>query len=85
MFMSSGSAGLIFFKAANDGNRMFDHLKFCIGIVFFLAYTQIIVPILACKYSMFIDLIILQFEKKTRHLESRMSFDCMKKCDIFCI
>ncbi|XP_031630020.1 ATP-binding cassette sub-family G member 1 [Contarinia nasturtii] len=39
--------GLIFFKAANDGERMFDHLKFCIGIVFFLAYTQMIVPILA--------------------------------------
>lgn len=42
-------SGLIFFKAANDGERMFDHLKFCIGIVFFLAYTQTIVPILACK------------------------------------
>lgn len=44
-------SGLIFFKAANDGERMFDHLKFCIGIIFFLAYTQIIVPILACKFS----------------------------------
>lgn len=41
--------GLIFFKAADDGDRMFDHLKFCIGVVFFLCYTQIIVPILACK------------------------------------
>ncbi|KAG4066626.1 hypothetical protein HA402_007262 [Bradysia odoriphaga] len=39
--------GTIFFKAADDGNRMFDHLKFCIGVVFFLSYTQIIVPILA--------------------------------------
>lgn len=43
--------GLIFLKAADDGNRMFDHLKFCIGVVFFLCYTQIIVPILACKYN----------------------------------
>lgn len=43
--------GLIFFKAANDGERMFDHLKFCIGIIFFVAYTQTIVPILACKHS----------------------------------
>lgn len=41
--------GLIFLGAADEGERMFDHLKFCIGIVFFLSYTQVIVPILACK------------------------------------
>lgn len=41
--------GLIFFRAANEGQRMFDHLKFCIGVVFFVAYTQVIVPVLACK------------------------------------
>lgn len=41
--------GLIFFRSANEGGRMFDHLKFCIGIIFFISYTQIIVPILACK------------------------------------
>lgn len=41
--------GLIFIGAANDGNRMFDHLKFCIGVVFFLAYTQVIIPVLNCK------------------------------------
>lgn len=39
--------GLIFLKAADEGERMFDHLKFCIGIVFFISYTQVIVPILA--------------------------------------
>ncbi len=26
--------GLIFYQAANDGLRMFDHLKFCMGVVF---------------------------------------------------
>lgn len=41
--------GLIFFNAANDGLRMFDHLKFCMGCVFFAVYTQIMVPILSCK------------------------------------
>lgn len=41
--------GLIFLGAGNDGNRMFDHLKFCIGVVFFLAYTQVIIPVLNCK------------------------------------
>ena len=41
--------GLIFWGAANDGDRMFDHLKYCIGIVFFLSYTQVIVPVLSCK------------------------------------
>lgn len=46
------SLGLIFFRAANDGERMFDHLKFCIGIIFFVTYTQIIVPILACKFEL---------------------------------
>lgn len=42
--------GLIFFRAADEGQRMFDHLKFCIGVVFFVAYTQVIVPVLACEY-----------------------------------
>lgn len=41
--------GVIFFNAANDGLRMFDHLKFCMGCVFFMVYTQIMVPILSCK------------------------------------
>lgn len=45
--------GLIFFGAADEGERMFDHLKFCIGIVFFISYTQVIVPILACKYCIY--------------------------------
>lgn len=51
--------GLIFFNAADEGERMFDHLKFCIGIVFFISYTQVIVPVLACKIDlMFISLIV---------------------------
>lgn len=49
--MLSSRIGLIFLHAANQGERMFDHLKFCIGIVFFISYTQVIVPILACKYK----------------------------------
>lgn len=42
--------GLIFLGAGNDGNRMFDHLKFCIGVVFFLSYTQVIIPVLNCEF-----------------------------------
>lgn len=38
--------GLIFLGVANDGDRMFDHLKYCIGVVFFLSYTQVIIPVL---------------------------------------
>lgn len=41
--------GLIFYAAGNDGDRMFDHLKFCIGVVFFLSYTQVIIPVLNCE------------------------------------
>lgn len=40
--------GLIFQNSANDGRRMFDHLKFCMGAVFFVVYTQIMVPVLSC-------------------------------------
>lgn len=39
--------GLIFLNSANDGLRMFDHLKFCMGCVFFVVYTQVMVPILS--------------------------------------
>lgn len=42
--------GLIFLNSADDGKRMFDHLKFCMGAVFFVVYTQIMVPILSCTY-----------------------------------
>lgn len=45
--------GLIFFNSANDGKRMFDHLKFCMGAVFFVVYTQIMVPILSCELHFF--------------------------------
>jgi ATP-binding cassette, subfamily G (WHITE), member 1 len=38
--------GLIFLNSANDGNRMFDHLKYCIACTFFTVYTQCMVPIL---------------------------------------
>lgn len=38
--------GIIFFNAANDGKRMFDHLKFCMGAIFFVVYTQIMTPVL---------------------------------------
>lgn len=41
--------GLIFWNSANDGTRMFDHLKFCMGVVFMVVYTQMMVPILSCK------------------------------------
>nr|XP_016931115.1 ATP-binding cassette sub-family G member 1 [Drosophila suzukii] len=39
--------GLIFFQLGNQGGRMFDHLKFCIGAVLMIVYTQVMVPILS--------------------------------------
>uniref|UniRef100_A0A336K6X9 CSON001978 protein n=1 Tax=Culicoides sonorensis TaxID=179676 RepID=A0A336K6X9_CULSO len=39
--------GIIFFQLADEGERMFDHLKFCMGVVFFTVYTQIMTPILS--------------------------------------
>ncbi|XP_014093388.1 ATP-binding cassette subfamily G member 4 isoform X1 [Bactrocera oleae] len=39
--------GLIFLNLGNQGSRMFDHLKFCIGIIIIIAYTQVMVPILS--------------------------------------
>lgn len=52
------SIGVIFWAVADDGNRMFDHLKFCIAIVFFCTYTQMIVPILSCKFFFLMKRII---------------------------
>lgn len=43
--------GIIFYKSANEGERMFDHLKFCIGAILTIVYTQVMVPILSCKLS----------------------------------
>lgn len=38
--------GICFFKMANDGTQMFNHLKMCVGLVIFFAYTHIMVPVL---------------------------------------
>ncbi|CAG5025148.1 unnamed protein product [Parnassius apollo] len=38
--------GLCFLNMANDGSQMFNHLKMCVGLVIFFAYTQIMVPVL---------------------------------------
>ncbi|KAI5645530.1 ABC-2 type transporter domain-containing protein [Phthorimaea operculella] len=38
--------GVCFFNMANDGTQMFNHLKMCVGLVIFFAYTQIMVPVL---------------------------------------
>lgn len=37
--------GLCFFGMANDGTQMFNHLKMCVGLVIFFAYTQVMVPV----------------------------------------
>lgn len=42
--------GLCFLGTADDGTQMFNHLKFCIGVTTFFGYTQIMVPVLLCKY-----------------------------------
>ncbi|XP_072947730.1 ATP-binding cassette sub-family G member 1 [Epargyreus clarus] len=38
--------GICFFNMANDGTQMFNHLKMCVGLIIFFAYTQIMVPVL---------------------------------------
>ncbi|XP_037302867.1 ATP-binding cassette sub-family G member 1 isoform X2 [Manduca sexta] len=38
--------GICFFNMANDGAQMFNHLKLCVGLVIFFAYTQIMIPVL---------------------------------------
>lgn len=38
--------GACFWNMGNDGAQMFNHLKFCVGIIIFFAYTQIMVPVL---------------------------------------
>lgn len=44
--MCSVLIGLCFFNTANDGSEMFNHLKMCVGLVIFFAYTHIMVPVL---------------------------------------
>uniref|UniRef100_W8AXI7 ATP-binding cassette sub-family G member 1 n=1 Tax=Ceratitis capitata TaxID=7213 RepID=W8AXI7_CERCA len=39
--------GLIFLNLGNQGSRMFDHLKFCIGVIVIISYTQVMLPILS--------------------------------------
>lgn len=48
--------GVIFFQLADEGERMFDHLKFCMGVIFFTVYTQVMTPILSCKYFLYFEL-----------------------------
>lgn len=41
--------GLIFWNRANDAEMFFDHMKFCMGVILFFAYTHVMVPVLTCK------------------------------------
>lgn len=69
--------GLIFMNSANDGKRMFDHLKFCMGAIFFVCYTQIMVPILSCESSLdFNEIRELNLE---RHFQIHQSFKWLRK------
>ncbi|XP_067009007.2 ATP-binding cassette sub-family G member 1 isoform X2 [Anabrus simplex] len=38
--------GCVFFNQANDGSKMFNHMKFCIGVILFHTYTWLMVPVL---------------------------------------
>ncbi|XP_044735311.1 ATP-binding cassette sub-family G member 4 [Chrysoperla carnea] len=38
--------GTMFYNNANDGAQMFNHLKFCVGVILFFAYTQLMIPVL---------------------------------------
>lgn len=41
--------GCIFYNSNNEAERMFDHLKFCVGCILVIVYTQVMTPILSCK------------------------------------
>lgn len=43
--------GCIFYNSNNQAERMFDHLKFCVGCILVIVYTQVMTPILSCKYT----------------------------------
>ncbi|XP_015590801.1 ATP-binding cassette sub-family G member 1 [Cephus cinctus] len=40
------AVGIVFYNRAQDGSQMFNHLKFCIGVIIFFAYTHLMVPVL---------------------------------------
>lgn len=42
--------GCIFYNSNNQAERMFDHLKFCVGCILVIVYTQVMTPILSCMY-----------------------------------
>lgn len=42
--------GLLFYNLGNQGSHMFAHLKFCISAILMIAYTQVTIPVLTCKY-----------------------------------
>lgn len=42
--------GCIFYNSNNQAERMFDHLKFCVGCILVIVYTQVMTPILSCKF-----------------------------------
>lgn len=42
--------GAMFYGTANDGTQFFNHLKLCVGIILFFGYTQLMIPVLLCKY-----------------------------------
>ena len=49
------TVGLVFYNVGNDGIEVFNHLKFCMGTILFLTYTQIMIPVLICTFNQCCD------------------------------
>ncbi|RZF45328.1 hypothetical protein LSTR_LSTR010415 [Laodelphax striatellus] len=45
------AVGIVFWGKARDGNQFFNHMKFCMGIILFHAYTQCMVPVLTFPFE----------------------------------
>lgn len=52
--------GLLYYHAANDGSRMFDHLKLCWASTICTAYAQFMIPVLSCRLMTSCLIIIIQ-------------------------
>lgn len=42
--------GAVFYDNGNDGSMMYNHLKFCVGVVMFFSHTRLFIPIILCKF-----------------------------------
>lgn len=44
--------GAVFYDNGDDGSMMYNHLKFCVGVVMFFSHTRLFIPIILCEFIM---------------------------------